>query len=246
MPRSIATTEGSDLVGRDLSSSLRRYFFTSFLLESSSWTLSANSAARSSFSAPSSSLSAFFFTSAENSPCASAAFPATSSIAANTPPSISPSSPALSSAPRSHSSSGFLNISANNRVFSFTSFISLTSSTSFFDMELRPNKRLDPFFSRQSQTYQFPLAFQIDVEIKKRAALAFRRHPLRQFGQRNVSRAVVKLVALLRLHDLLPRCQQFLAQLFVPRTLLRRQRLDVAIELALHRCHLPLRPYDDR
>src|SRR5260370_1384351 len=196
--------------------------------------------------APSSSLSARFFTSAANSPSAWENFPATSSIAAYTPPSISPSSPALSSAPRSHSSSGFLNISANNRVFSFTAFISLTSSTSFFDMELRPNKRLDPFFSRQPQAKQFPLAFQINVKIKKRTAFAFRRHPLRQFGQRNVSRDVLKLVTLLRLHDLFPRRHQFLTQLFVPRPLFGRQRLDVAIELALHRCHLPLRPYDNR
>src|SRR6266566_3311278 len=117
-------------------------------LQCSPWTLSANSAAPSSFSAASSSSLALFFISAASSPFASAAFPATSSTAASTPLFISPSSRASSSAPYSHSSSGFLDISANNRVFSSTSFIFLTSSTSFFDIELRANKRLDSFFSR--------------------------------------------------------------------------------------------------
>src|SRR6266851_279101 len=121
-------------------------------LQCTPWTLSANSAAPFFSSAASSSSSALFFISAASSRFASAAFPATSSTAASTPLSISPSSPASSSAPYSHSSSGFLDISANNRVFSSTSFIFLTSSTSFFDIELRANKRLDPFFSRQSQT----------------------------------------------------------------------------------------------
>src|SRR6266571_3013451 len=117
-------------------------------LQCSPWTLSANSAALFFFSAASSSSSALFFISAASSPFVSAAFRATSSTAASTPLSISPSLPASSSAPYSHSSSGFLDISANNRVFSATSFIFLTSSTSFFDIELRPNKILDSFFSR--------------------------------------------------------------------------------------------------
>src|SRR6266704_2277814 len=104
-------------------------------LQCSPWTLSANSAA-------------LFFISAASSPFVSAAFRATSSTAASTPLSISPSLPASSSVPHSHSCSGFLDISTNNRVFSSTSFIFLTSSTSFFDIELRPNKILDSFFSR--------------------------------------------------------------------------------------------------
>ena len=45
--------------------------------------------------------------------------------------------------------------------------------------ELRANKRLDPFFSRQAQAQQFSLAFQVDMKIKERAALALRRHPFR-------------------------------------------------------------------
>jgi len=45
--------------------------------------------------------------------------------------------------------------------------------------ELRANKRLDPFFSRQAQAQQFSLAFQVDMKIKERAAFALRRHPFR-------------------------------------------------------------------
>src|SRR5229473_2086874 len=195
------------------------------------WTLFANSAAPSSFSALSSSLSAPFFTSEANSPSASAASPATSSIAANTPPSTSPSSRVSSSAPPSLSSSGW----------------SITFATdASVNAKLHADECFDPFLPRQPQAQQFPLAFYINVKIKKRAALAFRAHPLRQFGQRNVRRAVLKFVALFRFHDLLPRRHQLLAQLLVPHPLLWRQRLDVAIELALHRCRLPLRLYDDR
>ena len=57
------------------------------------------------------------------------------------------------------------------------------SLTSFLDFELRTNKRLDSFLSRQPQACQFPLALQINMKIKKRAAFALRRHPLRQFRQ---------------------------------------------------------------
>src|ERR1700687_3415728 len=125
-----------DLVGiaPPLSLFLRPYLVTSllhFFLHSFSWILSANSAASSSFSAPSWSLSALRFTSGENSHCASAASPATSSTAANTPPSTSRSSPASFSASVFLSSFGFLGSSASNQVFSFASFNSSISFTSF-------------------------------------------------------------------------------------------------------------------
>ena len=110
-----------------------------------------------------------------NCPFAWEDFPATSSIAASTPPSTSRSSPALSSALLSHFSCGFLDISEIT-AFSFTS---QTFFTSFLHGELRLNKRFDPFFSRQAQAQEFPLAFHVNVKIKKRAALAFRAHPLR-------------------------------------------------------------------
>src|SRR6266481_4840427 len=60
------------------------------------------------------------------------------------------------------------------------------ANPSFLYLELRANKRLYPFFLRQSQTGQFPFALQINVKVKKWAALAFRCHPLRQVRQRYV------------------------------------------------------------
>src|SRR5260370_3907693 len=191
------------------------------------------------FSAVSSFSPALSSTSAENFPSASVVSPATSSIAANTPPFIFLSSPVSSSAPPSLCYSGSWAISASNPVFSSTSFTRFASFAAVPDVELRPNRRLDPFFPRQSQTQQFPFALQVNVKIKERAALAFRHHPLRQFRHRDVTWAELKFIPLLRLHDFLLRRHQFFAQLFVPCPLRRRQRLDIAVKLALHRCHLP-------
>ena len=73
------------------------------------------------------------------------------------------------------------------------------------NVEFRENKRLDPVFSRQSQTHQFPCVLQVNVKIKKRAALGFRHHPLRQLRQRHVTGAELKLVPFFRLRDFLPR-----------------------------------------
>jgi hypothetical protein len=41
------------------------------------------------------------------------------------------------------------------------------------------NKRLDPFFSRQSQAQQPAFVFYVNVKIEERAALALRRRPFR-------------------------------------------------------------------
>src|SRR5256886_8719159 len=128
--------------------SLPPYFFASFLLHSFPWNPSANSATPSSFSASSWSLSALCFTSAENSHCASAASPATSSTAANTPPSISRSSPASCSASVFLSSSGSSPTSKGDAQLLLLACLLLSfllsllpSLLCFFKLELRADKR---------------------------------------------------------------------------------------------------------
>jgi hypothetical protein len=99
--------------------------------------------------------------------------------------------------------------------------------------KLGTDKRLNPFRSRQSQAQQGALALQVDVEVKKRAALALRSHPLRQLREGDILRAELKLVTVLRLHRFSAQSHQLVGQLLVTRALRRVQRLDVAVELAL-------------
>src|SRR6266566_2566963 len=114
-------------------------------LQCSPWTLSANSAAPSSFSAASSSSLALFFISAASSPFASVAFPATSSTAASTPLFISPSSPA---SPRRRILTPPLAFWTSPQITASFPLLLLFPLPPFLGVELRPNKILDSFFSR--------------------------------------------------------------------------------------------------
>jgi hypothetical protein len=47
-------------------------------------------------------------------------------------------------------------------------------------LELTSDERLDPFFTRQPQTQQASLTFQVDVKIEKRTAFDLGSHPISQ------------------------------------------------------------------
>src|SRR5258708_35427243 len=103
-------------------------------------------------------------------------------------------------------------------------------------LKLRPDERLDSLRTGQAQAEQRAFAFQVDMKVKKRAALSLCGNPLRQLRKRNLRRAVLEFVALFRFDHLFAKAGQLIGQLLVTPALCRKQRRDIAVEIALH-CH---------
>ena len=68
-------------------------------------------------------------------------------------------------------------------------------------LEFAPDEVFDALIACQTQTDERTLALQVDVKIKKGAALAFSNDPIGQLGNGYSCRAELKFIALFRLHN---------------------------------------------